>query len=79
MNKVRSLPEVTDSCQDKSSKERKMITVIVDGGPGENLRYTNTVNCVTDFFNEHNLDAYFVATNTPGLSALIEWKGECLT
>ena len=43
--------------------------VTVDGGPGENPRYSNTINCAIEYFCEHNLDAYFVATNAPGRSA----------
>ena len=43
--------------------------VTVDGSPEENPRYTNTINCATDYFIEHDLDAYFVATNAPGRSA----------
>ena len=38
MNRVRSLPEFTDSFQDKSSKENKVITVTVDGDPDKNPR-----------------------------------------
>ena len=43
--------------------------VTVDGSPEENPRYTNTINCATDYFIEHDLDVYFVATNAPGRSA----------
>ena len=38
MNRVRSLPEFTDSFQDKSFKEKKVITVTVDGDPDKNPR-----------------------------------------
>ena len=31
--------------------------VTVDGGPDENPRYTNTINCAIDYFNEHDPDA----------------------
>ena len=65
MNRVRSLPDFTGSFQDKSSKEQKVMIVTVDGGPDEISRYTNTINCLTDYFNEHDLDAYLVATNAP--------------
>lgn len=44
------------------------MTVTIDGGPDENLRYTSTINCANDYFDEHNLDAYSVATNVPGQS-----------
>ena len=61
--------EITDSFQDKSSKEQKVMNITVDGGLDKNLRYTNTINCAIDCFNENDLDAYFVATNAPGQSA----------
>ena len=57
MNRVRTLREFTDSVQDKSSKEKKMMIVTVDGDPDRNPRYINTINCAIDYFNEHYLDA----------------------
>ena len=39
--------------------------VTVDGGPDEKPRYSNTINCAVEYFCEHNLGAYFVATNAP--------------
>ena len=69
MNKVRSLPEFNDHFQDKSSKEKKVMTVTVNGGTDENPSYTNTINCVIECFNEHDLDAYFAARNAPEQSA----------
>ena len=56
-NRVRTLREFTDSVQDKSSKEKKMMIVTVDGDPDRNPRCTNTINCAIDYFNEHYLDA----------------------
>ena len=49
--------------------------VTVDGGPDENPRYTNTINCVIDYFSEHDLYAYFLATNTTGRSAFDRVEG----
>ena len=69
LNKVRSLPKLTDSFQDKSSKEKKVMIVTVDGGLDENPRYANTINWAIDYLNEHDLDAYFVVTNAPARSA----------
>ena len=43
--------------------------VTVDGGPDENRRYSNTISCAIQYFCEHDLDAYFLATNAPGRSA----------
>ena len=61
MSKARSLPEFTESFQNQHSR--------VDGGPDENPRYSNIINCAIEYFCEHNLDAYFVGTNAPGRSA----------
>ena len=43
--------------------------VTVDGGPDENPRYSKNISCATEYFFEHDLDAYFLATNAPGGSA----------
>ena len=75
IKKVRYLPEFTDSFQDKSSKEKKVMIVTVDGDPDENPRYTNTINCVIDYFSENDLYAYFLATNTTGRSAFDRVEG----
>ena len=40
-----------------------------DGGPDENPRYPRTLAAAIRFFKRHNLDALFIATNAPGLSA----------
>ena len=69
MNKARSLPEFTESFQNQQSKEKKVMIVTVDGGPDENPRYSNTISCAIEYFCEHDLDAYFLATNAPGRSA----------
>ena len=69
MNRARSLPEFTKSFQNQQSKEKKVMIVTVDGGPDENPRYSNTISCAIEYFCEHDLDAYFLATNAPGRSA----------
>ena len=86
MNKVRSLPEFTNSLQDKSSKEKKVMVVTVDEGPGKNPRYTNTINCAIYFSMSTILMRIHKCTNAPlqpqmHLDAvpLTEWKRECLT
>ena len=43
--------------------------VTIDGGPDENLRYEKTINCSIKYFVENGLDAFFLATNTPGCCA----------
>ena len=45
--------------------------VTVDGGPDENPRYETTINCSIKYFVENGLDAFFLATNAPGRSALV--------
>ena len=69
MNRARSLPEFTQSFQNRHSREKTVPIVTVDGGPDENPRYSNIINCAVEYFCEHDLDAYFVATNKPGRSA----------
>ena len=46
------------------------MTVTVNGGPGENLRYEKTINCSIRYFVENDLDAFFLAAIAPGRSAL---------
>ena len=69
MNRARSLPEFTESFQNRQSQEKKVMIVTVDGGPDENPRYSNNISCAIEYFCEHDLDAYFLATNAPGRSA----------
>ena len=69
MNRVRSLPEFASSFQTDKQEEKKVMIVTVDGGPDENPRYEKTINCSIKYFVEHDLDAFFLATNTPGRSA----------
>ena len=68
MNRARSLPEFTESFQNQQSKEKKVMIVTVHGGPDENPRYSSTISCAIKYFCEHDLDAYFLATNAPGRS-----------
>ena len=71
MNNVRSLPEFASSFQTDKQEEKKVMIVTVDGGPDENPRYEKTINCSIKDFVEHDLDAFFLATNAPGRSALL--------
>ena len=43
--------------------------VTADGGPDENPRYINTINCAIDYFNAYDLGACCVATDAPGRRA----------
>ena len=69
MNRAHPFPEFTKSFQNQHSREKKVMIVRVDGGPDENPRNSNTINCAIEYFCGHNLDAYFVATNGLGRSA----------
>lgn len=69
MNRTRSLPEFAESFRNQQSLEKKVMIVTVDGGPDENPRYSKNINCAIEYFCEHDLDAYFLATNAPGRSA----------
>ena len=47
----------------------KPVIMIEDGGPDENPRYQKTIHVAVHHFLKHNLDAIFIATNSPGRSA----------
>ena len=68
MKRIRSLPEFAESFKLDETKKKVMI-VTVDGGPDENPRYQKTISSAIKYFEEHDLDALFVATNAPGRSA----------
>ena len=76
MMRVCSLPEFATSFQTDRHKEKKVMTVTVNGGPDENLRYEKTINCSIRYFVENDLDAFFLATNARGRSAFnrVEWR-----
>ena len=63
------LAEEHQQFQSRQSQEKKVMIVTVDGGPDENPRYSNYISCVIKYFCQHDLDAYFLATNAPGTSA----------
>ena len=69
MKRVRELPEFDKSFLSSQGTKKPVMIVTVDGGPDENPRYTNTIDCCIDYFNTEDLDALFVATNAPGRSA----------
>ena len=49
-----------------------VIIVTVDGGPDENPRYTETIECTMNYFTTKDLDVFSLATNTPEKVHLIE-------
>ena len=48
--------------------------VTIDGDPDENPRYEKAINCVIKHFVENDINAFFLATNAPGLSAFNRGK-----
>lgn len=48
---------------------KPVFMLTVDGGPDENPRYDKVINVAINHFIEHDLDAFFLATNAPGRSA----------
>jgi len=48
---------------------KPVLMMIVDGGPDENPRYPKVITSGIGTFKKHNLDAMYIATNAPGLSA----------
>ena len=79
MNKVRSLPELTETLQNQHSREKKVMTVRVDGGPGENPRYSNTINCAIEYFCEHILMHILLPQMHLEEVPLTTWRDECPT
>ena len=48
--------------------------VTIEGGPDENPRYEKAINCLIKHFVENGINAFFLATNAPGLSAFNRGK-----
>ena len=67
--RVRSLPEFTTSFQTDRLEEKKVMIVIVDGGPDENPKYEKTISFLLNYSVENGLDAFFLGTNAQGRSA----------
>ena len=65
MKRIRSLSEFSTSFKDDRNDDKKVMIVTLDGGPDENPRYENTINCAIEYFEEYDLDALFIATNAP--------------
>ena len=63
MGRVRSKFEL--NFQNNRSQEEKVMIVTVDGGPDENWRYENTINCSVEYFVENGQDGSFFSTNGP--------------
>ena len=74
MMMVHSLPEFTTSFQTDRHEEKKSMIVTIDGGPDENPRYEKAKNCLIKYFVENGINAFFFATNAPGLSVFNRGK-----
>ena len=68
MKRIRSL-DIFDGSFKNNGEVKPIMIITVDRGPDKNPRYTKTIECVIDYFLSQDLDAFFVATNTPGRSA----------
>ena len=53
----------------ENGETKPVMIVTVDGGPDENPRYSKRIECVIDYFNTYDLDAFLLVTNTPRRSA----------
>ena len=65
MKRIRSL-DIFDGSFKNNGEVKPVMIVTVDGGPDENPRYTKTIECTINYFLSQDLDAFFLATNTPG-------------
>ena len=79
MSRARSLPEFTESFQNQHSREKKVMIVTVDGGPDENPRYSNTINCAIEYF----VSIILMHISLPQMHQeevpLTSWRDECPT
>ncbi|GBN53965.1 hypothetical protein AVEN_77082-1 [Araneus ventricosus] len=48
---------------------KPVVVLVVDGDPDENPRYQKTIQVGVHHFRQNNLDALFIAANSPGRSA----------
>ncbi|CAB3979549.1 Hypothetical predicted protein [Paramuricea clavata] len=69
MNRVCELSEFKESLFTSDGISKPIMMVTVDGGPDENPRYKKTIKCSISYFLQHDLDAFYLATNAPGRSA----------
>ena len=54
---------------DNAVKHVFIIILYIDGGTDENPRYKKVIETAVHYFMQNNLDAYFIATHSPGRSA----------
>ena len=70
MKRIRSLNIFNHSFNNDTSESKPIMVVTVDGSPDENPRYAKTIECAINYFTTQDLDAFFLAMNAPGRSAL---------
>lgn len=64
-----SMPDFEDIMCGPTGAMKPILIMTVDGGPDENPRFPNVLSAAVHHFKTNNLDAVFIATNAPGLSA----------
>ena len=69
MKRIRSLDIFDDSSNNSTGDSKPVMIFTLDGGLGENPRYTKTIEYVIDYFTSQDLDVFFLAINAPGRSA----------
>ena len=68
MKGIQSL-DIFDGSFKNNGEAKPVMIVTVDGGPDENPRYTEAIECAIDYFLSQDLDAFFLATNATDRSA----------
>lgn len=69
MKHIQSSDIFDESLINDNGESKPVMIVTVDGGPGENLRYSKITECAINYFTAQDLDAFFLVTNAPGKSA----------
>ena len=67
--------DLCKNLQKTRKQTNSFMTVTVDGGPDENLWFSKNIGSTIEYFCEHDLDAYFLATNAPGSTFnRVDWR-----
>ena len=68
-NHIMEMSEFQTTLKDSENEIKPIGILFVDGGPDENPRFPKTIDVYIQHFKNYNLDALFVATHAPGMSA----------
>ena len=66
---VMQMPEFDSLLKNSEGKVKPIGMLFVDGGPDENPRFPKTIDVYIQHFKAYDLDALFVSTHAPGMSA----------